>query len=142
MKILSILSSKGYLILFLLVSFYVQGCLEKENAYICLQGRYLGTYCDGMVVEVLGESDITLDWEGMFDSKIYVNSVVASIDTVFLSHLQERRELEDFILAGNIFYFQYKMGGYPRKKFNVCNPSPFITIFNISKADCYDNTED
>ncbi|EON79168.1 hypothetical protein ADIS_0397 [Lunatimonas lonarensis] len=94
-----------------------------------------------MVVEILGESDIAKHWEGMFNSKKYANSVVASIDTIFLSQLPDRRELEEFILAGNIFYFQYRMGGYPRKEFSICEPSPFITILNITKTRCHEDSE-
>jgi hypothetical protein len=115
--------------------------LERESEEVCIQGRYAGTYCDGMVVEILEESDIAMNWEGMFNSETYANSVVASIDTIFLSQLPDRREIEEFILAGNIFYFQYRMGGYPRKQFSICEPSPFITILNISKTRCYENSE-
>ena len=125
-----------HLFIILIIPFF-QGCLENETRDTCLQGRYIGSYCDGMVVEIMGESDIAIDWEGMFDSETYSNSVVASVDTVFLSRVADRSELEAFILAGNSFYFQYRMGGYPRKQFNVCNPSPFITIFNVSEMPCH-----
>ena len=124
------------LILIILIGSFFQRCLENETRDNCIQGRYVGSYCEGMVVEVIGDSDISIDWEGMFDAEAYSNSVVASIDTVFLSQVADRNELEAFILAGNPFYFQYRMGGYPRKQFNICNPSPFITIFNISEMAC------
>lgn len=127
----------GQLILIITIGLFVQGCLENDTREICLQGRYAGAYCGGMIVEILGKSDIAKDWEGMFDSETYSNSVVASLDTVFLSQVAERNELEAFILAGNSFYFQYRMGGYPRKQFNLCNPSAFVTIFNISESLCH-----
>jgi hypothetical protein len=120
----------------ILIIYFFQGCLENEIRVNCLQGRYIGSYCEGMVVEIIGESDIAIDWEGMFDSETYSNSIVASLDTVFFSQATDRNELESFILAGNSFYFQYIMGGYPRKQFDVCNPSPFITIFSISEMPC------
>lgn len=115
------------------------GCMEKNIENIdnsCVKGRYIGSYCEGVVVEILEESDISTDWEGMFDSKIYTNSVVASIDTTLLSTIGNREEIQKLILDGNAFYFQYKLGGYPRKEFDICEPSPFITIFNISKKPC------
>lgn len=120
----------------ILIIYFFQGCLENETRDHCLQGRFIGSYCEGMVVEIIGDSDIAINWEGMFDSETYSNSVVASLDTVFLSQATDRNELEAFILAGNSFYFQYRMGGYPRKQFNICNPSPFVTIFNISELPC------
>ena len=116
--------------------FCIAGCMEKnieniDNSFI--KGRYIGTYCEGIAVEILEESEIAKDWEGMFDSKKYTNSIVASIDTLFLSKTDSSEEIEKYILDGNVFYFQYKLGGYPRKGFNFCEPSSFITIFNISE---------
>lgn len=124
-----------HLFIILIISFF-QGCLENETRNHCLQGRFIGSYCEGMVVEIIGDSDIAMNWEGMYDSETYSNSIVASLDTVFLSQATDRNELESFILAGNSFYFQYRMGGYPQKQFNICNPSAFVTIFNISEMPC------
>lgn len=112
--------------------------MENDLDNSCIKGKYVGTYCEGIVVEILEESDIAMDWEGMFDSKTYMNSIVASIDTLFLSTLKNREEFEEFILEGNVFYFQYKLGGYPRKEYSICEPSSYITISNISKT-CHDN---
>ncbi|MCH7414339.1 hypothetical protein MM213_12645 [Belliella sp. R4-6] len=121
------------------ILFCIAGCMEKDIENIdnsCIKGRYIGSYCEGVVVEIMNESDIGKNWEGMFDSKEYTNSVVASIDTIFLSTIDNREEIEKFILDGNVFYFQYKLGGYPRKEFDICEPSSFITIFNISTIPC------
>ncbi|WP_162419494.1 hypothetical protein [Cyclobacterium roseum] len=137
----SIGNSHFLLILLALVGFCAGGCLEKEAGEVCLQGRYTGAYCEGMVVEILGESDIAMNWEGMFNSEAYTHSVVASVDTLFLSQLPDRTELEEYILAGNSFYFQYRIGGYPRKQYSICEPSPFITISTISKTRCHDYSE-
>ena len=124
-----------HLFILLIIPFF-QGCLESEIRDNCLQGRFIRPYCEGLVVEIIGDSDIAMNWEGMYDSNTYSNSIVASLDTVFLSQATDRNELESFILAGNSFYFQYRVGGYPRKQFNVCNPSAFVTIFNISEMPC------
>lgn len=119
--------------LLILLCLGVGCCFEKEKENPYTQGRYVGMYCEGVVLELFGSTDIAMDWEGMFDGERYTHSIVASIDTVFLSTLGNREELEEFILEGNPFYFEYKLGGYPRKQYSICEPSAFVTIFNISK---------
>jgi hypothetical protein len=120
----------------LLTLFCISSCIEDNIGNSCVKGRYIGTYCEGAIIEILDDNNIGIDWVGMFNSNKYTNSIVASIDTVFLSEINNREEIEKFILDGNTFYFQYKLGGYPRKKFNICEPSSFVTIFNISKNQC------
>lgn len=111
------------------------GC-ENNDASLkqdCVRGRYVGPYCEGIVVEILDDHKIGQYWKSTYGTETYSNSVVASIDTTLLRSLSSA---ESYFMEDSIFFFQYRDGGYARKLYNVCDPSPFITIFFVSKNSC------
>ena len=118
------------------------GCQNDSNtialSHECVKGKYLGRYCEGFVIQILDDSKIGRDWDSMHDSATYSNSVVASVDSLLLNSLSSGQSAHYFS-EGSVFFFQYKEGGYPRRQYNICEPSPFITISFLSKEACVDN---
>lgn len=103
-------------------------------------GKYIGNYCEGAVVQILDNHKIGRDWKNPFTTfgpEAYVNSVVASIDTLIAKKLDP-----DFFSTESVFYFKYREGGYGRKQFSNCEPSAFITITFISKNRCVNENEE
>lgn len=105
--------------------------VDSPSQLDCVRGKFVGYYCEGIVIKILDNNDIGTDWIGMFDSKTYENSVVASIDSLLTKNLSNHSSL---FPADSIFYFDYKHGGYPRIQYNICDPSAYITITNISET--------
>ena len=113
------------------------GCdSEKVITKGCVKGMYTGNYCEGIVVKILDGHEIGKDWDSMDGTVSYTNSIVASVDSLLIKRLSNPTS---FFTKDSIFYFQYKEGGYPRKQYNVCEPSSFITISFISKNPCNKN---
>lgn len=81
----------------------------------------------------LDDAKIGKDWISIYTNQEYNNGVVASVDS---SLTRMGTNLNSFISADSIFYFQYKDGGYPSKQYNVCEPPPFITVTAISNERC------
>jgi hypothetical protein len=108
------------------------GC-ERRAPNKCIKGMFIGYYCEGCVIKILDNSNIGKSWSGMYDSKLYENSVVASVDSIYIKTVPG---VNQYFTSGSIFYFKYIDGGYPRKEFNICNPSPFITITSLSISPC------
>jgi len=135
---MKIVNNKFTISLILLLSTLVigVGCVEDDTLQTdCIRGKYLGNYCEGAVVQILGEHKIGRDWKSMFSDEVYTNSVVASIDTLMAKDLDP-----DFFSTGAEFHFKYRDGGYGRKQFSVCEPSAFIIITFVSKipmSSCY-----
>jgi hypothetical protein len=102
----------------------------------CIKGMFIGYYCDGLVIKILDESDIGKSWRATYGTEVYENSVVASIDSIYIKSVPK---VDQYFTQGSIFYFQYINGGYPRKQFNICDPSPFITITLLSSTPCPNN---
>lgn len=110
------------------------GC-EKDEIMInnCIKGKFIDTYCEGIVIQILDEADIGIDWNGMYDDKLFTNSVVASVDSLMAKSIATP---EIYFSTDSVFYFKYINGGYPRKQYNLCEPSSFITITYVSKSPC------
>lgn len=110
------------------------GC-DKDEATInnCIMGKFVDTYCEGIVIQILDETDIGIDWYGMYDGKSYTKSVVASVDSLLAKTIATP---EIYFSADSVFYFRYINGGYPRKQYNLCEPSSSITITYVSKDPC------
>lgn len=115
----------------------VFGC-ESDNAVTkdCVKGMYTGSYCEGIVIKILDSHRIGRNWHSMDGTVSYTNSIVASVDSLFLKSLSNPTS---YFTKDSIFYFQYKKGGYPRKQFNVCEPASFLTITFVSKHPCIKN---
>lgn len=110
---------------------------DRENSITltntCIKGMFIGYYCEGCVIKIMDNSNIGKNWNATYGNEIYENSVVASIDTIYL---KSTVGIEKYLTKGSIFYFQYKEGGYPRKQYNICDPPPFITITLITSSPC------
>ena len=102
----------------------------------CVQGKYKGEYCEGAVIQILDDHKIGKDWESMYGDETYKNSVVASIDSLMAKSLNSS---DSYFSIDSVFYFRYVGGGYPRKQYNICEPSASITITFVSKNPCQNN---
>lgn len=111
----------------------VSNSCEEKVSNQCTKGMFVGNYCNGCVIKILDNSSIGKNWKGMYDSKVYENSVVASIDT---NYIKTVAGANNFFTTGKIFYFKYIDGGYPSLQFNICDPSAFITINYLSSSPC------
>lgn len=126
-------------LLYLKISFLIIGLIivsngcERSTPNQCIKGMFIGYYCEGCVIKILDNSNIGKSWNGMYDSKVYENSVVASVDSIYIKTVTG---VNQYFTSGSIFYFKYIDGGYPRKEFNICDPSPFITITSLSTSPC------
>jgi hypothetical protein len=128
---------KKVIILILAIGLFAFSCEDQDLKSDCILGKYIGSYCEGAVVQILDNNKIGRDWKSMFSDEVYTNSVVASIDTLMAKGLAP-----DFFSTDSVFYFKYRNGGYARKQFNVCEPSAFITITFISKKPCLNENEE
>lgn len=117
--------------LILPIGLFAFSCEDQDLRSDCVRGRYIGTYCEGAVIQILSDHRIGKDWKGMFSDEVYTNSVVASIDTLIAKGIDP-----DFLTLDAEFYFKYRDGGYARKEFSICEPSAFITITYISENPC------
>lgn len=126
------LTSRNLLSLIIVLSF---SC-DEDSGLPCIKGKYLGQYCDGAVIQILDGHNIGKDWDSIFDDKHYENSVLASVDTA----LTKQGHFPDaFVSIDSVFYFHYIDGGYARKQYSNCQPTPFITItfaIDISTPAC------
>lgn len=113
----------------LLISF---SC-ENDSDLPCVKGKYLGQYCDGLIIKILSNHNIGRDWKSIFDGQLYENSVLANVDTV----LTKNGHLSNiFVSVDSVFYFHYKEGGYARKQFSNCQPTASVTITLASNQPC------
>ncbi len=119
-------------LLILGISFVSNSC-ERNSSNQCVKGMYIGDYCSGYAIKILDNSKIGKNWNGMYDSKVYENSVVASVDSIYLKSVVQ---ISQYFTPGSVFYFKYIDGGYPRPEFNICDPSAFITITSLSVTPC------
>lgn len=106
---------------------------DEGDQTTCVKGKYIGTYCEGMAIEIIDDNKIGSDFIGMFDNKKYTNTIIASVDSVLLNSMQNP---DAYFTKDSIFYFKYKNGGYPRLTYNICEPSSSITLTYISKQPC------
>lgn len=106
------------------------GCNDPINQR-CVKGRYITTYCEGVVIQVLDGNPVGREWKGAY-SKPHQNYVVASLDSLVF------KSLSSAILTqgDSTFYFQYREGGYPQKAYILCHPPSFITLTALSKDGC------
>lgn len=119
----------------LLVLIQIVSCTNpSKDGDDCVKGKFIGTYCDGYVIQILEDRVKGKDWEGIHNGKIYKNSLVASFDTTVFNSNSYPDPLNT--KSDSTFYFKFKEGGYPRQKFNVCEPSPFVTIIFTSPNPC------
>lgn len=109
---------------------------DKEIPQDCVKGMYTGNYCEGIVVRILDDHKIGKSWNSMDGTVSYTNSIVASVDSLLLKSLSNPT---CYFSKDSIFYFQYMEGGYPRKQYNICEPSSFLTISFVSKNPCTKN---
>ena len=119
----------------LLVAFVLAtGC--KNQSHIpgdCIKGMYLGRYCGGAVIQIMDKRIEGKKWKS--DDRTYENCLVVNFDsTVFNSAYYPEPSYSE---PGSIFYFKFKEGGYPRRTFDYCEPSPFITITFTSPTPCF-----
>jgi hypothetical protein len=119
----------------LLLSIQIASCIiPDKDRDDCVRGKFIGNYCDGYVIQLLDNRVKGKDWEGMHNGNIYKNSLVASLDTTVFNSTSFPDPLNT--RSDSIFYFKFKEGGYPRQKFNVCEPSPFVTVTITSPNPC------
>ncbi|WP_125185159.1 hypothetical protein [Botryobacter ruber] len=124
-----------YLILF--IGLFAFSCKDQPLIHTdCVRGKYIGEYCEGVVIQIPDDHKIGKEWKSTYSSETYKNSVVASIDSLLAKSLGNPNS---YFSPDSVFYFKYKDGGYPRKQYNVCEPSAFITITFISKNSCVTN---
>lgn len=115
------------------VSFLLFDCSDSVNTEKqCVQGKYIGNYCEGAVIQLTDNKEIGKTWKSMYTNQIYQNCVIASFDTTVF----EGATGSLFVQKDSLLYFQYRAGGYPRKQYNICEPSPFITITSLSINPC------
>jgi hypothetical protein len=119
--------------LIIIVLIIVSDSCERTTTKECIKGMFLGYYCDGCVIKILDNSDIGKNWKATYTTEVYENSVVASVDS---NYIKSYPGIEQYLTQGSTFYFQYVDGGYPRKQYNICEPSPFITITSLSSTPC------
>lgn len=122
---------KKMIILILSIGLFAFSCEDQELKSDCVFGKYIGNYCEGVVVQIQDDHKIGRDWKSMFSDEFYTNSVVASIDTLMAKGIDP-----NFFSSDSVLYFKYRDGGYGRKQFSICEPSAFITITFISKSPC------
>jgi hypothetical protein len=99
----------------------------------------MGTYCGGVIVQILDDHDLGSDWQAPLGSGMqqYNHSVVASIDTLLSP--PGFQSIQFFFPKDSIFYFQYTEGGYANKAYVLCEPTPSITIKVVSTKPCQMN---
>lgn len=102
----------------------------------CIQGKYIGSYCFGSVIQILDTNTIGKNWKNHFNGLQYVNCVLASIDSIYYKSIIDPSR---YFSKDSIFYFKYIDGGYSSKLFVICEPSPFITITFLSPSPCNQN---
>ena len=117
------------------------GCSENNRFKSdCIRGKYIGEYCEGVVIKILDKHELGEDWVNIFDNNIiYNNSVVASIDTLMVKSTSINNDL---LSPDSVFYFRYRNGGYGRKQYNIYEPSASITITYVSNQPCQYDIED
>lgn len=87
-------------------------------------------YCEGFAIEILeSDSKLGTDWVGIYGTREFKNSIVASIDSTI-------NVPTSLLTSDSIFYFKYEDGGYAQKLYKVCLPAPSITISYISMDFC------
>jgi hypothetical protein len=127
---------KTRLAVILISALFTLSCVDEPEESPCVQGKYLGEYCEGVIVQILDESTIGSDLSSMFGDEMYANSVVVSMDTLLTKNIES-----SIFASDSAFYFNYTEGGYPRKQFNICEPSASITITHVSKQPCVDHKQ-
>lgn len=124
---------KSSIVVLLLFAFMAFRCGKNNEVNLaCVKGKYLGTYCEGAVIQLLDKAPIGKTWTSPFTDQRYQNCVVTSLDTTVF----KGTTYPVSITKDSTFYFTYKDGGYPRKQFNICEPSAFITITGVSETPC------
>jgi hypothetical protein len=121
-------SSLKIMLLIIGITIVINSC-EKKSSDQCIKGKYVGTYCGGIVIQILDQSTIGKNWNNQFNDLQYINCVVASVDSVYLKSIIDPGR---YFTRDSIFYFKYIDGGYPSQLFIICEPSPFITITSLS----------
>lgn len=69
----------------IIIALLGSGCERNDEAILklpCIKGKYLGKYCEGVVIQILDDADIGKDWENMYTNQLYSNAVVASLDSL------------------------------------------------------------
>jgi hypothetical protein len=122
-----------FMVILVLLGFSCETQDEPTLNLRCVKGKYLGQYCEGIVIQILDDTKFGKDWKGFFTSQPYSNAVVVSLDSLLIKSGYNPRSLSS---TDSIFYFRLKDGGYPRKQYNVCEPSPFMTVFLVSNEAC------
>jgi len=123
------------LIVFILLILITVSCEDYENSgqTECLKGKYIGTSCGGVIIQLLEDHSIGQDWESIDGKRKFTNAVLANIDTIYA---QQTGNLSSYFLGDSIFYFKYIKGGYPVYQYILCEPFPFITITYLSEKPC------
>ena len=103
-------------------------CESQTEISQCIKGKYVGTYCDGHVIQILDQSTIGKNWNNHFGIQ-YTNCVLASVDSIYSKSIIESKQ---FFSKDSVFYFKFINGGYPLKAYINCEPTPFITITYLS----------
>ena len=70
----------------------------------CVQGKYLGQYCGGAVIQILGDYNVGRDWDSIFEDKRYENCFLASIDSTLTKQGQFPKA---FASSDSVFYFRF-----------------------------------
>ena len=112
-------------------------CSQQDILTYCIKGQYVGSYCSGSVISILDKNGIGKTWQGQ-DGTNYSNAIVASIDSTYIKNVEHP---ENYFKQGTIFYFKYRVGGYPRLEYNLCEPAPFVTITYLSLTPCLKNNK-
>lgn len=73
------------IIFILSIGLFAFSCEDPGLKSDCVLGKHIGNYCEGAVVQILDNHKTRRDWKNPFTTfgpEVYVNSVVASIDTL------------------------------------------------------------
>nr|WP_295924600.1 hypothetical protein [uncultured Dyadobacter sp.] len=123
-----------FLILFTAIAGFLS-CVDADGVQSrCLQGKYLGMYCEGAVIQLFNDEGPGKTWKNQFGTTMFTNCVVANLDTTVFKGITDPFNMK----GDSVFYFQFRDGGYARKEFKVCEPSSFITITKTSLGPCSD----
>ena len=105
----------------------------------CVKGKFLGSYCEGAVFQIIDDHKIGMDWKDMYGTRMYRNSIVATIDSTLGGSVHNWNSY--VTTTDSVFFFKYRDGGYPRKQYNICEPDAFLTITFISQTGCSNNEQ-
>jgi hypothetical protein len=91
----------------------------------------MGTYCEASVFQLLDDSKIGKSWETSF-GQIYTNCLLANVDTNYV----KRTPSIPALTKDSIYYVYFRVGSYPRRQYNLCEPGAFVIITDFATSPC------